>query len=200
MFAIIAVLGGTFLFIIFLAVLNHRHSRGTKKVLRRFLDEEQEANTVRRKEIEPELFYEANLSGLPDLPDGDPHSVKRSAGRKMIRFDTPKTNLELKKKYGPSQIDTIVQYEENYSEYLRALTNWGTALSKEEKTDDALIVLKLAVSLGVEMRGPYKLLADIYANKRDSRGFDELEKLAGSNHFRDNTVRTHILEYIKSKR
>lgn len=199
MFASIAVIGGTLALIILVAFLNYRHSKGTKKVLRQFLDEEQEANTVRRKEIEPELFFEADLNGLPGLPEGDPHRVMRCARRKMIRFNMPMSNLELKKKYGPSQIETIVQYEENYNEYLRALVSWGTALVKENKTDDAVVVLKAVISLGVEIRGPYKLLADVYAVRRDARGFDELKEWVNTNHFRDQTVKNHIIEYVNQQ-
>jgi CTP:phosphocholine cytidylyltransferase-like protein len=105
------------------------------------------------------------------------------------------SNLELKKQYGPSQMDIIAQYEENFSEYLKALTKWAVSLAPENQ-NDAIVILEAVVALGGEFRDSYKVAADIYMSKNDKQGMENLITNAEKNHFRDPAVRSHILEYI----
>jgi hypothetical protein len=162
------------------------------------LEEEEEANLVRKKEIGAEMYYEADLTELPQIPEGDPFQVERTSRRTMLRFERPMTNLELKKQYGVSQMDNIALYEENLSEYLKALTHWGASIAGENPSE-AIIILEKVVELGGEFRDAYKLAADIYAGKGDRDGMKTLRTVTEKNHFSDPVVRTHILEYIARK-
>ncbi|MCL1842936.1 MAG: hypothetical protein FWF79_03920 [Defluviitaleaceae bacterium] len=186
--------------IILFFVKSSRHTKKQDEINRRFLEEEDAANAVRKKDIEPELYFTADLSVFPQLPEGDPFQVERCAKRTMIRFEKPVSNLELKKEYGPTQMDIIAQYEENFNEYLKSLTKWAKALSEEENNADALSILEKVILLGAEFRDTYKLAADICAAKQDAEGLDTLLELVSENYFRDPAIRTQILEYINTKK
>jgi hypothetical protein len=174
-----------------------RHSRKQEEINRKFFEAEEAANMVRKKEIDPELYYQANLSELPQIPEGDPHQVERCAKRTMIRFEKPLSNLELKSRFGLSQMDTIAQCEENFNEYLKSLTKWASDLSAEDQ-NNALIILEKVVELGGEFRDTYRLAADIYSSRGDKPALTALLSNAEKNHFRDPAVRNSILEYINS--
>jgi argininosuccinate lyase len=195
---IILVIGSTSA-ILYLAISGSRHSKKQDEIKRRFLEEEDEANRVRKKEIDPDLFYTADLSALPEIPESDPHQIIRCAKRKMIHFTEPISNLELKKKYGQTQMDIIAQYEENFSEFLKSLTKWAESLM-EENQSDALLILETVVAHGGEFRDAYKLSADIYVEKNDKSGMDALLAQTEKNHFKDPSIRRQILEYINLKK
>jgi hypothetical protein len=194
----VILLGISISLIVIVASKARRHSKKQSEINRRFFEEEEAANNVRKKEIDASLFYKASLAELPPIPEGDPNQVQRCAKRLMIRFDAPVSNLELKQQYGPAQMDIIAQYEENFNEYLKALTKWAGDII-EKSPDDALIILNKVITLGGEYRDTYKLAADIYAAKADSNGINALKKSAEKNHFKDPSVRSHILEYIHNK-
>jgi len=188
--------------IVFLAIKSGQHKRKQDEIRRRFLEEEEAANSVRKKNIDVELYYTADLNALPKIPENDPNQIERCAARTMIRFSTPMTNLELKKRYGPAQMDIIAQYEENFSEYLKALTKWAVSLAEEDfnkNQKDALSILETVISLGGEFRDAYKLSADIYAAKNDKSGLENLLNIATENHFKDPSIRQQILDYINTK-
>lgn len=180
-------------------LLSRRHSKKQEEIKARFFEEEEAANSVRKKDIEPELFYTPDLSVLPPLPPDDPHQIERAAKRTMLRFPQPMTNLELKKNYGLAQMDIIAQYEENFSEYLKALTKWGVATATENPAD-ALTILETVAALGGEFRDTYKTAADIYAARGDSEKLDALFTRAEENYFRDPSIKRQILDYIETKR
>ena len=181
-------------FAVFIA--SGKHAKKKEEMKQRFLATEEAANSVRKKDIDPALFYTADLSALPAIPEGDPHQVQRCAKRVMIRFEKPLTNVELKMQYGLAQMDFIAEYEENFNAYLKALTNWAT----EAPDTDALKILQLAISLGSEYRDTYKTAADIYSRQGDKYGLDALLAHAEKNHFSDPSIRKQILEYINRKK
>lgn len=178
-------------------LISRRHSKKQEEVKQRFLEKEEAANAVRKKDIDPELYFTPNLSALPPIPQGDPHQVERSAKRTMIRFPRPLTNLELKMQYGMAQMDIIAQYEENFIEHLKSLTKWGSEIA-EKSPHDAATILQTVVEMGGEFRDAYKNLADICAN--DSEKLNALYARAEENHFSDPSIKRQILDYINEAR
>lgn len=185
--------------IIFVAVASKRHGRNQDAINARFLEAEREANSARRREIEPEHFFEPDFSALPEMGDADPHSVLRAAKRKMLRFAEPLSNLELKKKYGPANLESITAYEENFSDFLKSLGEWAKALRESGNQNGAMQVLAYAIGLGSELRGTYRLAADIFWERRDARSLGQLLAAARDNYFSDSAVQEHILDYIGAK-
>ena len=184
--------------IILLVIKSSRHTKKQDEVKRKFLEAEEAANAVRKKDIDPELFYTADLSVFPPISADDPFQVIRASKRLMIRFEEYVSNLELKKLYGMAQMDLIAQYEENFNEYLKSLTKWAASVA-EESHKDALVILEYVISLGGEFRDSYKLAADIYDANNDKKKLEALTEAATKNHFRDPSIRQQILDYINMK-
>ena len=195
----VIVLVATITLIICLAMATKRRGRLQDAITRRFLEEEQAANAARKREIDPELYFEANLELLPPIPENDPHNVLRASRRTMLRFPEPLSNVELKKMYGVAQLESITLYEENFHDFLRTLGEWAKALHGENNQSGALQVLAYAIGLGSELRGTYKLAAEIFSEKRDRRSLEQLLQAALDNHFNDKTVQEHIVSYIEEK-
>ena len=188
--------------IFFILYQTRRHKRMQEELNRKFLDAEDRANAVRKKDIDPELFFTPDFSELPPIPEGDPHSVARCGKRKMIYFRTPMTNLELKNEYGPQQVDYIAQFEENFNEFLKALTLWAESLAEdreEQAVKEALWILGYAIAHGAEFRRTFKLAADLYAEVQDTTTLQALFETTEKQYFRDPAIRLHILEYINAK-
>jgi len=188
--------------IFFIMYQSRKHKRKQEELNRKFLDAEDRANSVRKKDIDPDLFFTPDLSELPPIPEGDPNKVARCAKRKMIYFRSPMSNLELKQEYGPAQMDYIAEFEENFNEFLKALTVWAGELAEnreEQEVKEALWILGYAIAHGAEFRRTYKLAADLYAEVNDAETLAALFETTEKQYFRDPAVRLHILEYINSK-
>jgi tetratricopeptide (TPR) repeat protein len=185
--------------IFFVTIQSARMRRKQRKLTQRFLHDEDEANSVRKQPLDLELFFNADMMALPPLPEGDPHKVERAAKRKMIRFEKPISNVELKKRYGRLQLEYLAHYEENFNDYLRCLTKWAEALKKEGSTADALRILLYAISLGSEFRNTYKFAADIYADAGDKENLEEFLSKAVFHTFRDPATANHVIAYIQEK-
>ena len=195
----IVLLIASIILIFVVAIVTKRHGRLQDAKNRRFLEEEQAANLARKREIDPELFFYANLNNLPPVPESDPHRVLRTSRRTMIRFEVPESNVDLKKRYGVAQLDSITLYEENFHDFLKSLGVWAQALHDEGNARDALLVLEYAIELGSEFRGTYKLAADIFAYERDAYALEQLLQMAVDNHFKDPAMQEHVLSYIEEK-
>jgi hypothetical protein len=185
--------------IFFVAIQSARAKRKRDKITQQFLLEDDKANTVRKRPLDAELFFTADLSKLPPLPEGDPHKVERAVNRKMIRFTKHFSNVELKQRYGRLQLEFIAHYEENFSDYLRALTNWAESLILAENPHDALRILEHAINLGSEFRKTYKYAADLYANQKNAEKLEELLSKVVFHTFRDPATANHIIEYVQEK-
>ena len=195
----IVLLIASIILIIVVAIMTKRHGKLQDAKNRRFLEEEQAANTARKREIEPELFFYADLENLPPVDESDPHRVLRTSKRTMIRFEVPESNVELKRRYGVAQLDSITLYEENYHDFLKSLGDWAQALHGEGNVDGALQVLDYAIGLGSEFRGTYRLAADIYASERNAYALEQLLQIAQNNHFNDPAMQEHVLSYIEER-
>jgi len=188
--------------IIFFMLKSRQHKWNRDEKHRLFLEAEDAANAVRKRDIDEELFFEPDLSDLPAVQEGDPFKVERFASRKMIYFRTPMSNLELKQQYGPAQMDYIAQYEENFNEFLKSLTAWAADLADSREfqdVSDALLILGYAIAHGSEFRTTYKLAADLYAEAGETATLEALMDTAERHHFRDPAIKRHIVDYIDGR-
>jgi hypothetical protein len=164
-----------------------------------FHESEMEANTARRKEIDPALFYTPDLSVLPPFTEGSAACVKvyEQAKLTMICFKEPVSNRKLKMSYGYGQLENIAHYEENFQTYLKLLLNWAEELAKGNKGEEALQILEHSIELGSEFRKCYHLTADLYAAKHPEK-LEALRESVLCHHFKDEQVRNSILNYISN--
>ena len=198
--AIFASIAGIIYFITKRSFKNRYH------LVDKFLDDEMEANTARRREVEEEYFYLPDIESLPVRNDavGDVAKMQERAlvcaRQKMLRFPQKMTNIELKNAYGVANLEKLTGYEENYNRYVMALVNWADALLESgEAKADAVAILKKTVEMGSEYRKTYLHLADYYLEKSDIEGLNHLlEKVAEL--FSDEGIKRQVTQYIMDKR
>ncbi len=177
-----------------------KNSKSNAAIIDEFVERERSANSARRKDIDETLFFTPNLDALP-RGDAESRAYKRvleTSERKMLRFERPVTNTELKLAYGPSQIEDIAWMEENYQEYIRALIYWAEELNENGNKDGALNVLEYALEQGADFKRGYTLAADIYAERGDTWNLKKLTALAEGRTFTDESVKRGVVGYITS--
>jgi len=151
--------------------------------------EDDKANNARPQEVDVELFVHVNVDDLPlreysKEEEDKPHSpcmwqnkVLKAAEKKMLRFDSPKTNVQLKQMFGRANLEFVAHYEENFTNFIHAMRHWAEALLSCDQKEDAQTVLEIAVESGSEVSQTYTLLADIYAGGGDKERLIALKTL-----------------------
>jgi len=170
----------------------------------KFNELEEQANETIIKDGDKKFPYiKVNTSNLPIRSYEQDSRLKRkqdTAVRKssltMIRFDTKKTNTELKLEYGANNFDKAMLYEEHFNGYVRALYDWSCELNKNGNEDDALKVAEAAAELKSDSSKVYILLAKLYYEKKD---IHKLNKLYSFITEIDLYRKQNILEDIKQK-
>ena len=156
------------------------------------IDADDAANQSRHKDIGEEFFYKPNLADLPvaqyseeDMKKPVPSymwqtKVVAAAEKKMLRFDRQYSNVELKQMFGPSNLDNVAKYEENFTNFIHTLRFWAEALISSNRHTDAQRVLEESVKAGSELSQSYTLLADIYKQSDDINALKKLLAMAQS--------------------
>jgi hypothetical protein len=157
---------------------------------------EREANSARRREIDPSLYFTADLRQLPAMPADDKPAQKAAAhaAKTMVYFSEPISNITLKMTYGPGQLEKIAQYEENYQTFIRALLEWAESLAQNGNKKDALRVVEYTVAMGSEFKKSYILAVDLYAGEKDK--LSALNETVQCRPFKDAQIKKIILHYI----
>ncbi|MBE6011859.1 hypothetical protein [Anaeropeptidivorans aminofermentans] len=178
-------------FAMFCAVLLIIHSilkfRGRKygKSFEDFFEEERRANSVRKKEIPENIFYLPENSFLQELmnePSLNERILKalndsyKKSQRKMLQFDQPLTNNEIKYAYGTANLEKIISYEQNYENYLRALNVLARELKESGNLDAAEKVLLNVLHMKPMFFEPYGLIISIYSEKNEKSKLIELQR------------------------
>ena len=199
---IVGVFAFTIWFSVFTAVRMKRSNRRDEKTLDAFIEAEREANKTRKKEIDPEYYFTPKLSALPIYNDGSKQEEKalRLAKREMIHFPSRTTNTDLKKKYGPMQLEIITQCEESFNDFISALITLAEFHIENGRTRDALRILEYTLENGSEFRKSYSLSADIYAADNNAAKLDVLLETAETRGFTDEGVKRWIIRSIMEKR
>ena len=189
--------------IFFLAYLMRKSSKKRDKTIEAFLEEEREANATRKKEIDAELFYTPDLSDIPLLHDESKQekNVIKISKRTMIRFKEGEfiSNTELKKTYGASQLDKIIQYEENFNEYLASLIVLAELRIENGLANEAIRVLEHTLELGSEFRKSYSLAAELYLAGGKTEKLTELLATAENHKFKDLGIKSWVIKTIGEK-
>lgn len=150
------------------------------------MDADDAANLARHKDIGEEFFYTVSLSDLPITQYSEEDMAKpvspymwqvkvvAAAEKKMLRFDRQYSNVELKQMFGPSNLDNVAKYEENFTNFIHAMRFWAEALINADRREEAQKVLEESVRAGSELSQSYTLLADIYYQSRNFVSLKEL--------------------------
>jgi hypothetical protein len=172
-----------FIITILLVLWVHYQKRRTDRIASQnseaFWERERQANLTRKKDISNLDYIHVPLSTLPfpetgseEISDIQKHILNLSAG-KIVNF-TGMSNTDLKLQYGAPNINILMEYDKNYLELVRSLYRYGKLLYDKQLTDEALSILKYALSIKTDISANYTLLATIYKEKNDAEGINSV--------------------------
>jgi len=180
-----------------------RGDKSFKRKKEEFIKQELEASFSRAKDIEEYRFIKVNINSFPIMQSANTEEEKyayklqtaviQKASLKMAHFN--ESNLELKKMYGATNLDSIIQYEENYTEFLRKLSSWANALVEADKKEEAIKVLEEGMKLGLDYTKSIMLLADLYKEKKDIISLNNLYNLVCKN---QDVLMNKVIKYIEN--
>ena len=163
-------------FIIILLVIQlylKKNTNSVKEKLGKFMEKERESNSVRKKDISS-LEYINIPDTLPylntpreSLNESNPEIAKyinkiNSLKDSKILNLTGISNTDLKMQYGPANLATLSEYDDNYTELVRTIAELTHKLIEINEPDNARPWLEYSISINTDIKSCYTDLADIY--------------------------------------
>lgn len=173
----------------------NKSDRQLKKQKERFLDREHEANFTRRQSLDGlhYITFSPNVIPVIEINDSRLEKLRSSlhalSGAGIVRL-CDYTNTELKKMYGPANLNTLSEYDNNFTTLVRLLHQYALRLNELNQQDAAIQVLQYAISIESDMGSTYKLLADLYCKTGQAAMIRELIEASPKINalYRENTV------------
>ncbi len=171
---------------IYMKVTTARFNTGDDKRL----EEERQANSVRRKSLDELEYINIPFESLPftqkeagngaerngssdEILAADEAAVLSLKDKKIVNF-TGISNTDLKLTYGAPNLPILSEYDQNYTNLVKSLDSWGNHLIERNLKAEARKVLEFAVECKTDLKSSYLPLADIYAENFE---FDRLDHL-----------------------
>ncbi len=181
---------------IYMKVTTNRFNTGDE----RRLEEERNANSVRKKDLEDLDYINIPFDSLPFGCEGDGENQYESAvlslkDKKMVNF-TGISNTELKLTYGAPNLTILSEYDQNYTNLVKALDSWGSHLIDAGLKQEARKVLEYAVECRTDLKSTYTSLAGIYVENFE---FDRLDHLTDVAAGLNSLMKGPILRTLKEK-
>lgn len=160
-------------FILWFRVKSKQADNATNNPKEEFLRREYEANFTRKKDISGLNYIIVPKDALPftETTDEEENRLQEEAKKiisgKMLNLSGI-SNTDLKLEYGRANLDLLSLYDQNFSNFLRCLDQWGNYLytTKGDKKC-AKQVLEYSVSTGSDITRTYTTLAAIYLEENE---------------------------------
>lgn len=184
--------------LLILLVLKHNIKKAGPKEnkVKSLLEQEAEANKTRKQDISKLPYIAIPEDALPfgrlTPATPDEQAVLRLMDKKILNL-TGITNTELKRLYGPANLEFLTQCDESFTLLVRSLNGWAKACSDAGLTEEARCILEYSITIGSDIRQSYQMLADIYFTDIDK---DALSKLRTQAEKLSSLSAKGILEYI----
>ena len=172
--------------LILLWVLSHNIKKSKsnfKESVNSYLAHEDEANSTRKKDISDLPYIEVPVQSFPfDITLNDAKKQLQIAEYKKEILNLAEkrllnligiSNTDLKKSYGPANLELLSIYDQNYSRYIRTLQLMAECIY-EEYPDKAAAILEYCISIGTDISGTYYLLGQYYLSHNDTEHFTAL--------------------------
>ena len=190
------------LFVIILSVISlfrKRHDRRQNEVDTNFWAREEEANHVRRQDLSGLSYISIPFDSFSIGSFSDEKLLELEA--KLLPFQdkkllnlSGKSNTDLKLLYGPANLTTLTEYDTNYVELLKLLTEYANRLMELGHEAAAIPVLEFAVSSGSDISSHYMTLANYY---RKHQMHDKLVHLKFQAEAIETVMRATILQKLE---
>lgn len=179
-----SILASVLIFCIWLAYEIRKHNKKQKKSTEAFWEKEALADSTRKQSLDDLDYIVLPEEILHIFDDKIPNKIQESANfliysteLKIVNLSFI-TNTDLKLRYGAANLETLTEYDTNYTNLLRHLNAVGEYFVAEGDITRATAVLEYAVSIQSDLISTYRMLADIYADAGNRSGLDYLVNTA----------------------
>lgn len=164
-----------------------------------FWARESQANQTRRKNIDNLDYITIPFEKLPFL-DNPPKNIS-SLEKEILNLKDRRilnlngiSNTELKLTYGAANLNHLSEYDENYTRMVTTFNKWASALLEKGYTNEAQIVLEIAVEIGCDSASIFLKLDSIY----QSKGIDKKQYLIDMVSKTNSPMKDNTIQKLKS--
>ena len=192
--------------LIFMAVVTYKRMKANhinQAAERAFWDREDAANRTRKQDISHLDYVDFSGVTLPfalfkdDLLQQCESQIQTLKEKKILNL-TGISNTDLKLKYGPANLTSLTQYDQNFTLLARTLNTWGQRLNELSHPKEAICVLAFAVSIGSDIRATWGLLAKLYADSGDLAKIRDMKTTAATlNSLTKNSILATLNSYFE---
>lgn len=190
-------------FIVFCVWLRYELKKSKSKSINdrnTFFENEAQANLTRKKPLNALNYITVSEKSILFIEINDDNIKKIQKNfvdlkdKKIVNL-TNMTNTDLKREYGPGNLNTLIEYGDNYILLIRSLHDYARRLSELEFTKEGIEVLEFSIMNGCDMISSYKLLTELYINTNQTEKINQLIDYAKN---LDSITRTPILNFLNS--
>ncbi len=186
---------------IWIGIFHHLKNRASKydeENSLSFWQIEHQANTVRRKDISTLPYISIPLNELPFQEHANSEImeyqtiIQNLASQRIVNLSSM-SNTDLKLTYGPANLDTLSEYDSNYTLLIRTLSDWGQSLFKQGDLSAARKIFEFGISCKTDIKNNYILLAQIY---HENQEFNKISDLISQAETLDTLMKQSILSEL----
>ena len=158
---------------------------------KKYWEREQKANSTRKQDISSLNYIKwddslpaiDNSLILADILNNSPEALKAYNNIQTLKTEpmlnlSEYSNTDLKLKYGVANLDTLTQYEDNYTSFIKSLSGLGHILIEHKDISDATAFLEYAVKIGSDIRLTYTDLYALYSEAGNASKIRQLRQYA----------------------
>lgn len=139
-------------FCLLLAFYIRKNDTTQQKVQDEFWEKERMSNAVRKKDISKLDYITIPLDKIPvKLETSTEKAIFSLAEKPMLNF-VGMSNTDLKLAYGTANLDILMEYENNFLEYVALLPDYATELADAGEIEAACTLLEAAVNANADSR------------------------------------------------
>ena len=162
-----------------------RQDRFQEETDERFWERESEANHVRRKDISGLSyinipFEDFSIGVFSDEKIIEAERLLDTFRDKKILNLTGFTNTDLKLQYGPANLPALMEYDQNFTDMLLALTDYINRLIESGHMDAAIPVLEFCINAGSDISTHYTTVGSYYKAAGQTAKLDVLREKASA--------------------
>ena len=192
------------IFIVWLAYERVKSSREDEERRNQFWERERSANETRRKPLDelsyitiPDWLLLSNLSST--VPSDDAELIRcndifTSLQTQRIFNLTGMTATDIKMEYGPANLQTLDEYDQNFTLFAQTIYAYGERLHNLGCDYEAMKILRFGIDSLSDISGNYKLLATLYVKYKQPEKISELKEAANK---LNSLLKNSILRYLE---
>ena len=152
------------IFIVFCLMLTfyiRKNDGAQQKVQDEFWEKERLSNAVRKKDISKLDYINIPFDKIPvKLESSTEKEIYALAEKPMLNF-VRTSNTDLKLQYGTANLDILMEYENNFLDFVALLPEYANELIEAGEKESALMLLEFAVSVNADSRKIDNLLTQL---------------------------------------